>query len=721
MSDAEETRPSSARLMQLRVRLKAHVRIHRHDYRGRPWYVIEDPASGRVHRVGAQAHEVLRLLDGARSLAQVLDEVRFRLGEEAPSAEELAALVGVLYRADLAVADARADVAELATRAARLHGQRLRQYFLNPLALRFPLLDPDRFLQWAVRATAWLPTAAWVAVWAAVVAAGGAVALSNAETLRSGFVDRILSTENLMLLWFCYPVVKLLHELGHGIAIRRLGGQVHEMGVMLLVLVPVPYVEASATAAFPGKGARMLVGAAGVLTELFLAGAAMLVWAMVEPGMVRAVCFNVALIAGVSTLIFNGNPLMRFDGYYVFADWVEIPNLGQRAYAYLGYLVQRYGFGVRDAVSPASAADEAPWLLGYGIASFCYRLFISVSIVLLVAGKYFFVGVLLAIWGIAIMIVRPVARGVWFVAAAPRVAGHRARAVAASLAAVLLLAVALLVPVPQWTRAEGVVWVPEDAQLRAGSACWIRAVLATPGARVRRGDALIDCDDPELAANVRVLEGQLHEMEARDTAYLVNSRLYLDIAREAIVETRERLDDARRRHAALTLRSPVDGRFVMPGATDAAGRYARRGELLAYVLEDGPPRVRAVIEQDDLDLVRNATRAVRVRFADRIEETLDARVRREVPGASDRLPSAALAVSGGGRFGVDPSGVMEADAFERPKVLTPVFQLDLEVADAAPPARLGTRVYIRFAHPAAPVAQQFFRVARQLLLRRFDV
>src|SRR6185503_545443 len=128
--------------------------------------------------------------------------------------------------------------------------------------------------------------------------------------------------------------------------------------IMLLVLSPVPYVDASSAWAFQDKRKRMMVGAAGIAVELFLGSLALFVWLAVEPGAVRAVAYNVMLISGVSTLLFNGNPLLRFDGYYVLADAIEIPNLGTRANRYLGYLFQRYVLGVPDAESPAQSAGE---------------------------------------------------------------------------------------------------------------------------------------------------------------------------------------------------------------------------------------------------------------------------------------------------------------------------------------------------------------------------
>ncbi len=230
--------------------------------------------------------------------------------------------------------------------------------------MRFPLFDPDRFLQ---RTLPWVqPLFGWfgILLWLAVVGTGAVLAASHWTDLTEDIADRVLDPQNLVLLWFVYPVVKALHELGHAYATRKWGGEVHEIGIMLLVLSPVPYVDASAAWGFRDKRKRMVVGAVGIAVELFLGALALFVWLAVEPGAVRAIAYNVMLISGVSTLLFNGNPLLRFDGYYVLSDAIEIPNLGARANQYLGYLFQRYVFGVADAEDPC-AFDRRARLDGF--------------------------------------------------------------------------------------------------------------------------------------------------------------------------------------------------------------------------------------------------------------------------------------------------------------------------------------------------------------------
>src|SRR5260370_20248483 len=151
---------------------------------------------------------------------------------------------------------------------------------------------------------------------------------------------------------------------------------------MLLVFLPVPYVDASSSAAFPEKWRRALVGAAGIIVELVLASLALFVWLDVEEGLLRAFTYNVMLIGGVSTILFNGNPLLRFDGYYVLADLLEIPNLADRAKRFINYLIIRNLFGVKGASSPATSPGEPFWFILYGVSAFFYRVGIVLASIL---------------------------------------------------------------------------------------------------------------------------------------------------------------------------------------------------------------------------------------------------------------------------------------------------------------------------------------------------
>lgn len=708
--------PSWYRVAGLKPRIRSHARIQRHAFRGKVWFVMQDHAAERSHRFSPAAHHFIGLMDGERTVQELWDAVSARLGDEAPTQEEVIRLLGQLHAADALLCDVPPDSLEVFRRHQRHERMLWKRRLLTPLALRFPLFDPDRFLQ---RTLPWVqPLFGWfgIVLWLAVVGTGAALAASHWTDLTEDIADRVLDPANLVLLWFVYPVVKALHELGHAYATRKWGGEVHEIGIMLLVLSPVPYVDASAAWGFRDKRKRMIVGAAGIAVELFLGSLALCAWVLVEPGVMRTVAYNVILICGVSTLLFNGNPLLRFDGYYVLADAVEIPNLGARANQYLGYLFQRHVFRVRDAEDPAHTLGERIWMVLYGIASFLYRVFIMFVIILFIAGKYFIVGVLLAIWAIATQVLTPMAKGIAYVFTSPNLLRQRGRVMATSALLVLASAGLLfLLPVPSWTRTEGVVWVPEEAQIRAGGDGFIEELLSPANSQVRRGQPLLRAEEPFLETRVAILRAQLEELDAKYDAMRPLDRVQSALVREERVAVETNLRRARERQAALTVRSPASGQFIVPNAADLPGRFVNKGQLIGYVVEPQGLTARVALLQDDIAMVRQRTRAVEVMLAAWGAEPMPAGIRREVPGASLQLPTAALGTAGGGPIAVDPR--------DRHGVTTlrQVFQLDLSLPSAVRSEYLGARVFVRFDHGFEPIGLQAYRAFRRLLLRQFNV
>jgi putative peptide zinc metalloprotease protein len=708
--------PSWYRVAALRPRIRAHVEIHRQSFRGEVWFVLQDAAAERAHRFSAAAHYVIGLMNGERTVQQIWEAACTRLGDAAPTQEDVIRLLGQLHAADALLCDVPPDTMEIFRRYERHERMKWRRRFWTPLALRFPLIDPDRFLQ---RTQAWVePLFGWfgVLLWLAVVGTGAVLAASHWTDLTSNIADRVLAPENLFVLWLIYPVVKALHELGHAYATRRWGGEVHEIGIMLLVLTPVPYVDASSATGFKDKRRRMLVGAAGIAVELFLGALALFVWINAEPGLVHTIAYNVMLITGVSTLLFNGNPLLRFDGYYVLADALEIPNLGNRSNQYLGYLLQRYAFGVKDARSPAHTAGERFWMLLYGIASFVYRVFITFVIVVFIAGRFFFVGVLLALWALITQALIPIGKSLAFLFNGPELGRQRGRALSTSaLLALALVALIFAVPAPSWTRAEGVIWLPEETQVRAGAEGFIAEILAKPDAQVQRGQALMRAEEPFLEARVGVLRAQLEELRVRYDALITADRAQAATVREQIVAAEANLRRAREREQELVFRSPAAGRFVVPNAGDLPGRYVNKGQLVAYVVAERELTARVAVPQDDIGMVRQSTRGVEVMLAGWGARPMPAEIRREVPGGSQKLPTPALGTAAGGPIAVDPRDPQGVTALRQ------TFQLELALPAQLRSDSLGARVHVRFDHGYEPAGLQIYRALRRLFLRQFNV
>ncbi|MBF0133325.1 MAG: PqqD family peptide modification chaperone [Magnetococcales bacterium] len=703
------------RVAMLRPRLRSQARVWRHFYRGERWFVLQDRASGRFLRINPAAYAVVSLFDGHASLDDIWTLLCERDGDHAPTQDEIVHLLTQLHQANVLLTDRTPDLEEMGERRSKVRWQKLKQYIANPLSLKIPLFDPDRILtlmaslipRWFL---GWLP---WL--WVMVVISGVIQASMHWDALTGDITARAFSAENILLLWIVFPVLKTLHELGHGLAIKCQGGSCHETGLMFLLMVPVPYVDASATIAFADKRSRMLVGAAGMMVELAVASVALWLWIGLDPGLTRAVLHEIILLAGLTTLVFNANPLIRFDGYYILADALEIPNLSKKSNQFLAYWVKKRLLGLAKTEPPRLTPGEAPWLAVYAIASFFYRMFIAVAIILLVAGSYFFVGVLLALWSAWGMLMQPLWRHLHYLATDVALEGRRVRTfLLAGMGGAVLVLIAVGVPVPAWTMTEGVIWMPEESRLRASLTCFGEKVLIPPGTYVQGGDKLLTCTDPEMESRYIQLTHQQREVRSRLDMASTFDRLQAQMAILELNYVDEQLADIAARRQAMTMTSPHAGTLVMASPGDFPGRYLKRGDVVGYVLDPERFTLLAVVPQSDVDLVRRHTRLVELRAVDHIWELLTATIVREVPAATSDLPSLALSLQGGGQIGLDPD-------VSQPKALAPLFQFELAFSGGVKPGALGNRIYVRFLHDPAPLAAQWYRSLRQLFMKRFAV
>lgn len=704
------------RVADLKPRLRPHAKMHRHEYRGDVWYLLRDPASGRVNRFTPAARLVISLMDGSRTVGRLWDVANHRLGEGAPTQDEMIQLLGQLHAADLLQSDVAPDVEELFARGERAERARYRRSFANPMAIRIPLWDPDAFLNRIPRLIGLIWSGWGAAIWLAVVVPAALLILPHWPELSNNFSDRLLATDNLVVLYLVFPLLKGLHELGHATATKARGGEVHDLGVILLVLLPVPYVEASSSTTFRSKYQRAMVGAAGVTVELFIAAIAFYLWLLVEPGTVRAVLFNIMVIAGVSTLVFNGNPLLRYDAYYILSDLIEIPNLAARSLRYWSYLLERYLFGAKDLEPPHASWGEKTWFIIYGAASTVYRIIVTIVIALFIAGRFFFIGVVLAIWAVGAMAVFPIIRGLCHLSASPRLRGHRSRAVTVSVGLVGVIAGFLLfVPVPYHTHAEGVIWLQEEALVRAGAHGFLSTFLVQPGTQVVKGEPLVRLVDPQASATLRMQEARVKEWEANYAAQLVQDRTKAMVTMARLTQERAELAVAQDRVADLTVRAQADGVFVMPEMRDLQGRYYHKGDLLAYVIGHSPVVARVVVPQDAIGIVQGTTNEVRALLVDHPGTVVEGHVVRAVPGGNELLPSRALAIEGGGEIATDPRET------KGPKALQRMFQFDVALDLDRSVTHFGQRVYVRFEHRDEPLSVQIYRSLRLLFLSRFSV
>ncbi|UCH49239.1 MAG: efflux RND transporter periplasmic adaptor subunit [Betaproteobacteria bacterium] len=701
------------RVSQRRPRFRREVKVRQMRYRGRNWHLLINEATGQQHRASQQAYEFIGRCDGLHTVQEIWDDLLERLGDNAPTQDEVVQLLIHLDEQGIFAYESAPNPETLVRRREERLKQK-RKPRVNPFALRVPLGNPTKLLsriQWLAG-----PMVNWyvVVIWTTAVALALLAAVSNWPALKAHGVNNLTTPHYLFLIWLSFPFIKALHEMAHALTVVRWGGEVREFGFTLFLLMPAPYVDASDAGGFRHRSQRVFVSAAGIMAELALASLALLIWLNVQPGTMRDVAFVTMFIASVSTLLFNGNPLLPFDAYYMLSDLIDVPNLSSRSKKYWNNILRRMVLGVHGAIPEYVARGETKWLFGYFPLSMIYRIFIFGAIIVWIGSKSLALGIVAAIVAVSTFIVIPLWKTIRDIIAfaSSQGIGRRSWLALSGISAAVFFLICVI-PVPHTTLAHGVVWLPEKARVRAKSGGFITEVLVRNGDHVEPGRILVLLEDPALVADKDALASQLARARTqRYTAISVDAEGARK-AEEEIERLRADLRRAEQKIAELEVRSGVSGSLVMPHQQDLVGTFVRQGGELGYVFEAEQVGIRAVVPEYDAALVRQDTKRIAVRVTDHPSETLLANLVRDVPAATLQLPSAALGDRGGGPHVTDPSDTEGVLAVE------PVVLLDLTLPDTVL-ERAGGRALVRFEHSAKPLASQWYRRIRQVFLKQFN-
>ena len=715
-----------AAIAQTTPSLSSHVSIHPQHFRGEKWFVLADETTGQHLRLNQSAFALVGRFNSVLTVESIYTFLR----EEAASAADVntnenatTALTQVPEKEDiirlLAQLHSLGALQGLGDRATeklvaeyntKQFTQRWRRWF-SPLMIRFPLLDPDSFLEKYVSRLDWAFTRTAVLLWLLVLLAGVVTVFTHFNAIRNEVSTDILKPGNLILLWVMYPLLKLVHEFAHAFCVKRWGGEVHEMGITLLVLTPVPYVNASASAAFKSRWRRIAVSASGIVVEVFLASVAIMLWSASEPGFFHDTMLGIFLIGAVSTIAFNANPLLKFDGYYILQDYLEIPNLYSRSGEWYSYVVRRYLMRVEDVSSPQTAAGERRWFAVYGLCSRVYRLVVVFAIALFLSTKLFIVGVALALWALFQQLLMPVVKMLKYLAASPELKGRRRQVVVpVFIAGASIMLLTLLLPLPQNTMAQGVVWTPEQGQIYAPSSGFIVDVHVRPGHRVEAGELLITMENPELEQRLAVEQARLDLLEIEHGIAVAeggadSSRSHQDMLRQKAITERYANEVG-----SLELRSSANGTFVFQDQSNLLGQYFSQGHLIGHVVDPDKYIVQVVVPERDSGPLHKGIRAASVRLAEDISSVHPASVIQSTPAASNQLPSSALGAAGGGGIAVASSDSTGLTSSER------VFHLQLSFDQIIKVSGVGERAFVKLKHEDAPLGTRLYRLIQQTFL-----
>lgn len=562
------------------VRMRADLVMVRRRYRGRVSWIVKNPLSLEYYRLHDEDHFLLTQLDGTRTLAEICREFNRRFAPRTLDESELHRYLVMLHRNGLVVSDMTGQAAVLERRGHDRRRQARSERFGNILALRFRGLDPGPLFEAVYPWTRWCfsSTAVCAALLLAITAAATVVGQFDRFQAALPSFHEFFAGENLFWLAATMAGVKVLHEFGHGLLCTHFGGRCHELGFMLLCFTPTMYCNVSDSWLLPGKWRRAAIGAAGLYVELILASLAVFIWRYSEPGFIHAVSLNVIFVCTVSTLLVNANPLMRYDGYYILSDLLEVTNLSGTASAMLRRTAGRICLGLpyeSDADEEASPLHRT-LLAVYAVAAPIYRLFVFFGI-LWFLNKCFepyrldFIGHALGCAAAAGVIVRPAVSAYRLASNPGRMSQVNKSRLTLTMSIVggLLLA-ALVVPLPHRTFA------PLEIRPRDAHSVYVEIpgtlveVLVKPGDRVVAGQPLAHLTNIDVGFEIDRLAAR------RDETQIVVASLrkerFDDAAAEARLSVAEqslaafeqllakRETDAKR----LTIRAPADGVVLPP-------------------------------------------------------------------------------------------------------------------------------------------------------------
>lgn len=583
VSLADSLVSSSARKLPIRVR--TDLQFKRTLYLGRSFWIIKDPVGLKYFRFQEEEYWILKQFDGTKSL----DEIKEGFEEEFPpqkiTLEDLQSFIGTLHQSALIIAGVPDQGHELLKRRDKRRRQEIIGQMSNVLCIKFKGFDLDTLLGKMEPYIRFLYHPAVVYSCLFMCFCALMLVLVEFDYFRSklpGF-QNFFSPSNMFVLSITLGLTKMIHEFGHGLTCKHFGGECHEMGIMILVLTPCPYCNVSDSWMLPSKWHRIAIGIAGVYIECCLAAVCTFIWWFTTPGLLNHLCLNIMFISSVSTIVFNINPLLRYDGYYILSDLLEIPNLRQKASTIMTRKCSEWFLGMEQQPDPFLPQKNQLFFAMFTVASIFYRWVVMASILYFVYKLFDSYGLkiigqgigMMSLYGLIVMPLYKIAKFFWVPGRIYRVKKLNfylsLTALGAIIAAFCLVKLPYTVVVPTILELRSTdsqtVYIPEFGGR-------IVEIHVKPGDYVKEGDVLARIENVSLLMEWQGLQGRERELEAhyenlsKQKAQTTNNAeqvsLELQPTLEELTSVREELARTEREYKRLTITAPREGYVVSP-------------------------------------------------------------------------------------------------------------------------------------------------------------
>ncbi len=624
---------ASSTTRPLLVRIRKDLRFERQLYQGQISWVVKDPVGLKYFRLQEEEYAVLQMLDGETSLDEIKWKIERKFAPIMISFQELQSVIGMFHQYGLIMSDAPGQGEQLFKRRQKTNRQKLLQKFSSILWIRFPGVDPERFLQWIYPKTKW-----FYSRWCVYFCLGmGLSALLLILVYIDEFYNRLpgfhqfFTAENVVWMMLALGLSKVLHEIGHGLLCKHFGGECHEIGFMLLVMTPCLYCDTSDSWMLKSKWQRAAIGAGGMYIELVLASICTFIWWNTEPGMLHFLCLSTMFVCSVSTVIFNSNPLLRYDGYYILSDILEVPNLAHKARSALVGLLRQWCLGIKWQDQFGLPPRKRFWFALYAVSSVLYRWLVVFGIIWFLSEVFEpyglqVIGHMLIGMSLFGLIIMPLWKSFRYFQVPGRLRQVKLARFLATLCVITAVVLAIaLIPVPHRIITT-VVIQPRDAErIYVDEPGFISNELTwNPGDEIKEDEEIVTLVNNSIELKKVQLEGEVARQKERvAVAKRPEGRIRIKEALEALTSFEEQLKKRTDEFNRLKLVSPIDGYILPPpekpedkktGALSTwfgtalekrnVGTWLDKGELFCYVGDPNRMEALLVIDQGDIEFVR---------------------------------------------------------------------------------------------------------------------
>lgn len=653
----------------LKVSLLYSVETYKQFYRGETWYVLNDKYSNKFYRITPKTYNFLMKLNLHDSVEKIWETSLIHAPKDTPNQNEVVKVLMQLHANNLLFSKNRVDIDSIFTRFSEKKQKEFTGKLISFLFIKLPIWNPEKWLENNKKLIHFIFSKKIFLIWLFFIFIGLKEVIDNSSNFMNQ-TQGILSLNNMVYLYLAMIFLKVFHEMGHAMMTKRFGGTVTTMGVSIIIFTPLPYVDASNSWAFQNKYHRILVGSAGMLVELFIAAIAAIVWANTGDGVTHSVAFNMMIIGSITSIFFNGNPLLKFDAYYMLSDWLEIPNLYQRSHQQIYYLVEKFIFSLKDLYQVSKNEKEASWLIIYAITSFFYKLLASIAIGIYVADQFFLLGVIVILLSLFMWVIKPSWTYLNYLINNQKLRTNRLKVISMSAGFALMITLLLFfVPFYNSVRADGVVESKIVENVFSPTEAFIEKVLVNDNTYVKKGEVLFILRNDTLDLDIKAVNSEILETKALILQATQENIANLKPLFDRLDSLSEKLTILKEKKDNLKVVSNSEGYWIANKIETITYSLIKQRQLLGKIINPSQYQFVGVITQDKAtDVFLLDQKEIETELKLHGISSIDMKVSNVnvIPYEQTKLPSAVLGFAGGGDIAIDRndnSGLTTQEAF----------------------------------------------------------